>query len=122
MIKRGEIWWAALGDPKGSEPGYKRPVLILQANEFNVSRISTTIVVALTTNTALALAPGNILIRPRESGLKKASVINVSQMITINKDRLSERVRMVSGGVMSQVESGIKLVLGFQYGSEQNKD
>lgn len=112
MTKRGEIWWAALGNPKGSEPGYKRPVLILQANEFNESRINTIIVVALTTNTALAMAPGNILVRPRESGLKKMSVINVSQMITINKDRLSEKVNMLSDSVMNQVESGVKLVLG----------
>ena len=112
MTKRGEIWWAALGNPKGSEPGYKRPVLIIQANEFNESRINTIIVVALTTNTALALAPGNILVRPRESGLKKMSVINVSQMITISKDRLSEKVKMLSDSVMNQVESGVTLVLG----------
>ena len=112
MIKRGEIWWAELNHPTGSEPGYKRPVLIVQANEFNASRINTLIVVALTTNTALALAPGNIRIRPRESGLKKVSVINVSQMITINKSILSERVKMVSDGVMREVDQGIKLVLG----------
>ncbi len=112
MIKRGEIWWAELNDPSGSEPGYKRPVLIVQANEFNASRINTLIVVALTTNTALALAPGNVLIRPRESGLKKVSVINVSQMITINKSILPERVKMVPDGVMREVDQGIKLVLG----------
>ena len=112
MIKRGEIWWAELNDPSGSEPGYKRPVLIVQANEFNASRINTLIVVALTTNTALALAPGNVLVRPRESGLKKVSVINVSQMITINKSILPERVKMVSDGVMREVDQGIKLVLG----------
>ena len=112
MIKRGEIWWAELSDPSGSEPGYKRPVLIVQANEFNASRINTLIVVALTTNTALALAPGNVLIRPRESGLKKVSVINVSQMITINKSILPERVKMVPDGVMREVDQGIKLVLG----------
>lgn len=112
VIKRGEIWWAELGAPKGSQPGYKRPVLIVQTNEFNASRINTIIVLALTTNTALALAPGNVLIRPRESGLKKVSVINVSQMITINKDVLSERVKVVSDGVMKEVDQGIKLVLG----------
>lgn len=86
--------------------------MIVQANEFNASRINTLIVLALTTNTALALAPGNVLIRPRESGLKKVSVINVSQMITINKSILSERVKMVSDGVMREVDQGIKLVLG----------
>jgi mRNA interferase MazF len=86
--------------------------VILQANEFNESMINTIIVVALTTNTALALASGNILIRPRESGFKKVSAINVSQMITVNKDRLSEKVKMISDSVMSQVESGVKLVLG----------
>ena len=112
MINRGEIWWARLGTPRGSEPGYRRPVLIIQANEFNVSRINTVIVLALTTNTALGLAPGNVLIRPKQSGLNKVSVINVSQAVTINKDVLIEKVRTVSDEIMKKVDAGARLVLG----------
>jgi len=112
VINRGEIWWAGLDTPRGSEPGYRRPVLIIQANEFNASRIHTVIVLAITSNAALAAAPGNVLIRPKQSGLGKISVINVSQMLTINKDFLIAKVRRIPEEMTQQVDSGMRLALG----------
>ena len=111
-MNRGEIWWADFGQPFGSEPGYRRPVIVLQADSFNRSLIQTVIVVPLSTNTALALAPGNVPCRPRETGLKKASVANVSQIAVIDRRRLAERVGALSSRLLAQVEDGIRLVLG----------
>jgi len=113
-MHRGEIWWASLRAPKGSEPGYRRPVLVVQANEFNDSRISTVVVVAISTNLQLAAAPGNHLIRKKESKLSRDSVINVSQLITVNKDALTERISSLPGRRMAAVGEGIKLVLGMK--------
>jgi mRNA interferase MazF len=110
-VNRGEIWWADLGQPFGSEPGYRRPVLILQADAFNRSRIQTILVVPLSTNTGLALAPGNVLCRPRETGLKKASVANVSQLAVIDRRRLAKKAGLLSARPLSQVEDGVRLVL-----------
>ncbi|MDJ0764730.1 MAG: type II toxin-antitoxin system PemK/MazF family toxin [Myxococcota bacterium] len=103
-MKRGEIWW-------GSEPGYRRPVLIVQSNDFNRSRISTVIGAAITTNVRLADAPGNVLIGGKTTGLKTQSVVNVSQLITISKDFLSQRVGCLNNKKMLEVDEGIKLVL-----------
>jgi mRNA interferase MazF len=111
VAHRGEIWWAALGRPEGSEPGYRRPVLILQSDDFNESPIHTVIVATITSNMRLARAPGNVLCRQRDSGLTKPSVVNVSQIATIDKDRLLERVGSLSGRLLSEVESGLRLVL-----------
>ena len=83
-MRRGEVWWATLPEPTGSGPGYRRPVLIVQANEFNESRIQTVIVATMTSNLRLAEAPGNILCRTRETKLPRDSVINVSQLLTVN--------------------------------------
>ena len=91
-MQRGEIWWAALGDPYGSEPGLRRPVLILQSDDFNASAIHTVLVAAITSNTRLALAPGNVLCAKRDTKLPRASVINVSQVATIDRRRLLGRV------------------------------
>lgn len=112
MPRRGEIWWVSLSPPKGSEPGYRRPVLVLQSNDFNESRIQTVVAAAITSNLALARAPGNVLIRPRESGLAKESVINVSQIVTIDKSSLGDRAGAVSKRTLEEVEDGVKLVLG----------
>ena len=112
VAHRGEIWWAALGHPTGSEPGYRRPVLILQTDDFNESSIQTVVVVAITSNTRLAQAPGNVLCRTRDLGLSKASVVNVSQIATIDKTRLLERVSRLPSRLLSEVEDGIRLVLG----------
>ena len=111
---RGELWWADLGIPFGSEPGYKRPVLIMQNDFFNKSRINTTIVVPLTTNLLFADVPGNILIVKSESKLDKDSVIAISQIEVIDRRRLIEKISKVESGVMEKVENGILLVLGLK--------
>jgi len=111
-MQRGEIWWASLPPPRGSEPGYRRPVLILQQDDFNRSRIATVIAVVLTSNLHLQAAPGNVLLRQRDSGLPKDSVANVSQLITLDKSVLTERVSSLPAARLKQIENGIRLVLG----------
>ncbi len=110
-MQRGEIWWAGLPEPDGSGPGYRRPVLIVQADDFNRSRITTVIVAVLTSNLALAQAPGNVLIRARRAGLPKDSVVNVSQLLTIDKRLLVEKLRALGSADMARVEDGLRLVL-----------
>jgi len=110
-MKRGEIWWASLPLPEGSGPGYRRPVLIVQANSFNESRISTVLVTVITSNLALAQAPGNVRISKSDSGLPKASVVNVSQVLTIDRQFLTEGIGLLPGQVMDRVNEGLKLVL-----------
>jgi len=110
-MHRGEIWWASLGEPEGSGPGYRRPVLIVQSDEFNRSRINTVIVAVLTSNIALAQAPGNVLIKARHAGLAKDSVVNVSQVITVDKHRLTEKIKKVEPSTMAEVDNGLRLVL-----------
>jgi len=95
VIRRGKIWWANLPDPSGSEPGYRRPVLIVQSDDFNLSRIATIMAVVITSNTRLAQAPGNVLLPHKTTGLLKDSVANVSQVITIDKNFLTERIAEV---------------------------
>jgi mRNA interferase MazF len=112
VARRGEIWWAALGRPHGSEPGYRRPVLVLQIDEFNESPIQTVVVATLTSNLRLAQASGNVLCSRRQTGLAKASVVNVSQVATIDKTRLLERVGTLPGRLLAEVEEGLRLVLG----------
>ena len=112
VVQRGEIWWATLPDPVGSEPGYRRPILVVQSNDFNRSRIATVIGIVLTSNTALAQAPGNVLLPRKVTGLSKDSVANVSQVITIDKQFLTERVDSLSRPFVIQVEAGLRLVLG----------
>lgn len=111
VIQRGEVWWADLGEPKGSEPGYRRPLLIVQADAFNRSRLQTTIAVVLTSNLGLVEAPGNVLIPKRASGLPKDSVANISQLVTIDREVLTERVGKLSGTTMNAVDNGLRLVL-----------
>ncbi len=111
-MKRGEIWWVTLPEPVGSGPGLRRPVLVIQSNPFNESRISTAIVAVVTSNMALAQAPGNVRLNKTESGLPKPSVINVSQVITIDRSLLTERVRTLNEVVMQKVNEGLRLVLG----------
>ena len=111
-MKRGEVWWASLPDPVGSGPGYRRPVVVVQSNPFNESRISTVIVAVITSNLALVDAPGNIRLSKSESGLSKASVINISQVITLDSDLLTEKVRTLPHSVVDRVNNGLRLVLG----------
>jgi mRNA interferase MazF len=109
---RGEIWWASLLAPSGSEPAYRRPVLIIQADSFNRSKINTVIAAAITSNLRLAQAPGNVRLTKRESGLKRDSVVNVSQAVTLNKSFLTERVGRVPASKLREVDEGLRLVLG----------
>ena len=110
-MKRGEVWWASLSEPSGSEPGYRRPVLVVQADEFNRSRIRTAICAVISSNLRLEDAPGNLRLAARSSGLKKPSVLNVSQLITIDKTRLTEKVKKLDEQTLHKVEDGLRLVL-----------
>jgi mRNA interferase MazF len=110
-VRRGEVWWAELPEPVASEPGYRRPVLIVQSDDFNRSRIHTVIAVVLTTNLRLAEAPGNVSLSQEDSALPADSVANVSQIITLDKAFLTERVSLVSDRIMMSVEDGIRTVL-----------
>ena len=111
-MKRGEIWWASLPPAIGSGPGYRRPVVIVQANSFNKSKISTVLVATITSNISLAHAPGNVRISKTDSGLSRPSVLNISQVITVDRLILTKRVKMLPGKVLARVDEGLKLVLG----------
>jgi len=110
-MKRGEIWWAALPEPTGSEPGFRRPVVIIQADEFNQSKINTVVCASITSNLNLAEAPGNIHLAARSSGLRKLSVVNISQLITVDKRFLLKKVKTLDHQSMSQVDESLRLVL-----------
>lgn len=110
-MRRGEIWWADLPEPVGAAPGCRRPVLILQADSFTRSRIATVVVVVLSTNLRLATAPGNVVITARESGLPYDSVINVSQIATLDKTTLDIEVGQITTRTLAEVEDGVRLVL-----------
>ena len=110
-MRRGEIWWASLGEPHGSAPGFRRPVLVVQSNDFNESAIRTSICAAITSNMRLADAPGNVRVTRRVSGLPHDSVINVSQLITLDKKMLTENLGRLPERSLRDVEAGIKLVL-----------
>lgn len=101
-----------LPSPTGSGPAGTRPVLVLQVDSFNRSAIRTVVVAAISSNEALAQAPGNVLVHRAESGLKKTSVVNVSQIVTIDKEMLRDRIGMIPGESLAQVERGVRLVLG----------
>ena len=111
VVQRGEVWWADLDDPRGSAPGYRRPVLVVQNDAFNRSRLQTTLVVSLTSNLRLVEAPGNVLVPAKTSGLPKDSVANVTQLLTLDEDFLTERAGKVPPRLMAQVDAGLKLVL-----------
>lgn len=108
---RGEIWWANLPDPVGSEPGHRRPILIIQDDIFTQSRISTVIVVIITSNTQLAEAPGNVLLPLGATGLSRDSVVNVSQILTVDKTFLVERVGSLPDYLQEEVDEGLRTIL-----------
>jgi len=111
---RGEIWWAEFGIPYGSEIGYSRPVVIVQDDCFNESRIKTIVVLPLTTNLLLVNAPGNVLLKKKESKLSKDSVIIVAQLYAIDRSRFRGRISKIAKETMEQIEIGMKLVLGMK--------
>ena len=110
-MERGDIWWAQLPDPIASEPGFRRPVVIVQSNAFNRSRIRTAIAVVVTSNLRLADAPGNVLLSASESGLPKDSVVNVSQVITLDREFLTEKCGRVPARLLRTIDEGLRLVL-----------
>lgn len=111
-MKRGELWWANLPSPRGSEPGFRRPVLIVQSDPFNQSRIRTILVAAVTSNVSLAAAPGNVLLPRRQSRLAKESIVNVSQVLTLDRSFLAERVARLPAKYMAAGDDGLRMVLG----------
>ena len=110
-MKRGEVWWADMPEPSASEPGFRRPVLIIQSDEFNRSRINTIVAAAITSNTKLGMAPGNVTLTKKSIGLNRESVINVSQLITLDRSFLNDRVGKISATKMREVDEGVRLVL-----------
>jgi mRNA interferase MazF len=111
VINQGDIYWIALDEPEGSEPGYKHPHVIVQNNLFNRSQIRTVLVCPLTSNLKRSSAPGNVLLDKKESNLSKQSVVNVSQVFTVDKTQLEEYVGTLSTKRVTEILNGIKLVL-----------
>ncbi len=112
MIAQGDIWWADLGAPAGSEPGFRRPVVVVQGNSFNRSRIATVVCVPLTSNLKWAEAPGNVVLPARATRLSKDSVANVSQLVTLDRAALDEHVTKLSPRRVEMILSGVDVVLG----------
>ena len=110
-MHRGEIWWASLPAPTGSGPGCRRPLLIVSADAFNDSRIRTVIAAVITSNLRLADAPGNVRLPAKRAGLSRASVVNVSQLVTVDKSFLGERAGRLSARTLADVEAGMRRVL-----------
>jgi len=111
VIQQGDVFWVDLGDPGGSEPGYRHPHVVIQNNLFNESRIRTVIVCALTSNLRRAAAPGNVLLQPGEANLPRQSVVNVSQIFTVDKAQLSEKIGALTPARVREILDGIRLVL-----------
>ena len=107
VIRQGEVFWVDLGDPVGSAPGYRHPHVVIQNNVFNQSRIQTVVVVALTSNVARAAAPGNVLLRKGEAGLSKPSVVNVSQVFTVDRSQLVQRIGTLSPQRVREIVDGL---------------
>ena len=111
-MNRGEVWWVDFGEPFGSEPAFRRPAVVVQADAFNRSQLATVLLVPLTRSLEWAKAPGNVLLRPRQTGLKHASVANVSQLTVADRRRLLERAGSISSVVLNQLDEGLRQVLG----------
>jgi mRNA interferase MazF len=112
VVAQGDIWWADLDEPAGSAPAFRRPVVIVQGDAFNRSRIATVVCVPLTSNLKWADAPGNVLLTQRDTGLPKPSVANVSQIVTVDRATLSDRVSKLPRQKIDLVLGGIDTVLG----------
>jgi mRNA interferase MazF len=115
VIARGELWWADLGLPRGSAPALRRPVLIVSADQYNRSKLRTTTVVVLTTTTQLAGLPGNVTVPSDVSGLPNDSVVNVTQVATVDRDALEERIGALPDWLVTQVDAGLKRALGLTH-------
>tara|TARA_R110002072_G_scaffold112198_2_gene240992 strand:+ start:1741 stop:2085 length:345 start_codon:yes stop_codon:yes gene_type:complete len=111
VVKRGEIWWASMGEPRGSEPGFRRPVVIISSNEFNQSLIQTVICAVVTSNLKLENAPGNFVLKKSKHGIYRDSVVNISQLITLDKTFLTEQIGQLSAKQLMPLNEGLRLVL-----------
>lgn len=111
MIRQGEVYWIDLGEPAGSEPGYRHPHVVIQNNVFNRSRIGTVIVCVITSNLSRAAAPGNVLLEAGEANLPKSSVVNVSQLFAVDKQSFGQKIGVLSKERVQQIIDGIRLVL-----------
>jgi mRNA interferase MazF len=114
-LQRGQIWWVDFGEPAGSEPGYRHPVLVLQRDQVNASRIATVVVAVLTSNVGLATAPGNVLLAKRQTHLPRDTVFNASQIITINRDELQKLIGTLSPTQMERVDDGLRWFLALDW-------
>jgi mRNA interferase MazF len=111
VINQGDVFWVNLDAPIGSEPGYRHPYVVIQNNAFNHSRINTVVICALTSNLRRAASPGNVLLEPNEAHLPERSVVNVTQILTVDRVRLGEKIGSLSSRRMRQILDGIQLVL-----------
>jgi mRNA interferase MazF len=109
---QGEVWWTELGEPRGSKPGFRRPIVVIQGDALNRSRLATVVCVAMTSNLKWASAPGNVLLSGSATGLPKESVANVSQIVTLDKSELTERAGKLSNAKLKLVLSGVDVVFG----------
>lgn len=121
MISRGSIWWADLGPPDAHRPARRRPVLVIQANSFNSSRVGTTVVAVITSNTRLATMPGNVYIPAGAAGLAKDSVVNVTSLVTLNKTELEDETGTLPAALMYDVDRGLLAVLGLTGATSQTR-
>jgi mRNA interferase MazF len=112
VIAQADVWWADLAEPIGSSPGYRRPIVVVQSDPLNQSDIATVVGVALTTNLRWSAAPGNVLLTAKHTGLDRDSVANVSQLVTVDKRQLTERVGKIPNRQLEAIFSGIDLVMG----------
>jgi mRNA interferase MazF len=112
VIAQGEVWWVDLGEPAGSEPGLRRPVVVVQGDAFNASSLRTVVCVALTSNLKWAEAPGNVLLPARATGLPRPSVANVSQVVTLDRATLTDRAGRLSASRLELVLAGLDILLG----------
>ncbi|MDN5934141.1 MAG: type II toxin-antitoxin system PemK/MazF family toxin [Pseudonocardia sp.] len=111
MVRRGEIWWVDFGSPRGSEPGYRRPAVIISSDRFNRTRLNTVLVAAVTSNVALADLPGNLALEPDTTGLDRPSVVNVTQVGTVDRRFLDTRIGALPRGRLAALDAGLRLVL-----------
>lgn len=112
MIQRGDVCWADLGEPRGSRPAKRRPVLVIQSDPYNASRLNTTLAAVITSNTSLAAMPGNVFVPAVASGLRKDSVVNITALVTLDKKDLDPAIGQLPASLMHEVDRGLRRVLG----------
>jgi mRNA interferase MazF len=111
VIRRGDVCWADLGEPRGSKPAKRRPVLVIQGDSYNASRLNTTLAVVITSSTGLAAMPGNVFVPAAASGLSRDSVVNVTALVTLDKADLDPAIGQLPASLMHQVDRGLRQVL-----------